>query len=171
MARSLLKLYCVRHGEALSAVDDASRPLSPTGIHDVNRLAQYLASCGVEIPTIMHSPKERAKQTATIIGSVMKTANVVEADHGLDELDPLDQILEQIPLLHEDTMLVGHLPFMSQLVSALVTDNPDLPLVRFGPASIVCLEQHEAQRWIINWLVSPQLLATEVACDQTRGLF
>jgi phosphohistidine phosphatase len=161
----------MRHGEALSASENSERPLSIHGQEDVARLAQYLKACDIQIPQILHSPRARAKQTATIVSEAMDNSRLVEAEHGLDEADALDYVLEQIPNWHEDTLLVGHLPFMSQLVSQLVLHNPDSPIVTFAPATIVCLEPLEAQRWIVKWSVSPQIMIPPLAADQARDMF
>ena len=166
-----MKLYCVRHGEALSAPEDSQRPLSPQGEKDVDQLAQYLVDCAVSIPHIIHSPRLRAKQTAKRFAAPMDKARVVEVKSGLDESDPLDIILEELPTFHEDTMIVGHLPFLSRLVSQLVIHQPDMSIVRFAPATIVCLELHEAQRWNISWVLNPGILKRITASDNMQDLF
>jgi phosphohistidine phosphatase len=161
----------MRHGEALSAAEDSERPLSIKGQKDAKAIGKYLAECQISIPHIIHSPRVRAKQTAEFVAESMSKARLVETRTGLDETDTLDYILDELPTWHEDTLIVGHLPFLSQLVSQLVLHQPDTPIVRFAPASMVCLELHEAQRWIIDWVMSPSLLKVEMACDQTKALF
>ena len=37
-----MKLYCIRHCEALTSVVDPERPLSEKGLNDANALACYL---------------------------------------------------------------------------------------------------------------------------------
>ena len=166
-----MKLYCMRHGEALSATENAERPLSTKGQQDAKAIGKYLADSLISIPHIIHSPKLRAKETAEYVASSMPKARLVEAKTGLDETDNLDYILEELPNWHEDTLIVGHFPFLSQLVSHLVIHQPSSPIVRFAPATIVCLELHEAQRWIINWVMSPTLLKSELASSHIKDLF
>jgi len=161
----------MRHGEALSAAEDGQRPLSLKGQKDAKAIGSYLAECQVFIPQIIHSPRVRAKQTAEFVAESMPKARLVEAQTGLDETDTLDYILEELPSWHEDTLIVGHLPFLSQLVSQLVIQQPDLSIMRFAPATMVCLELHEAQRWSISWIISPALLKRVTAADQAKDMF
>jgi phosphohistidine phosphatase len=161
----------MRHGEALSATENAERPLSTKGQQDAKAIGQYLAACQISIPHIIHSAKLRAKETAQYLASSMPKARLVEAKTGLDETDNLDYILEELPNWHEDTLIVGHLPFLSQLVSHLVAHESHSPIVRFAPATIVCLDLHEAQRWIVNWMMSPVLLKAELASSHIKDLF
>jgi phosphohistidine phosphatase len=161
----------MRHAEALTAAEDSERHLSQKGQKDAKALGEYLADCQIDIPHIIHSPRVRARQTAELVSSPMPHSRLVEAATGLDETDTLDYILDELPTWHEDTMVVGHLPFLSQLVSQLVLNQPDVSIVRFAPATIVCLELFEAQRWNISWVMSANLLVAEVASDKMQDLF
>ena len=42
--------------------------------------------------------------------------------------------------------------------ACLVTGNPEIEIVRFRNAGIVCLTQQEA-KWAIDWVMQPDLLA------------
>ena len=54
-------------------------------------------------------------------------------------------------------MLVGHLPFMSRLTGLLVAGDPELEVVRFQNAGVVCLREYESQ-WSVEWMVVPSLV-------------
>ena len=166
-----MKLFCVRHGEALSVTENPERPLSIKGQADAKAMGEYLASCGINIPQILPVLELRAKQTATFIAEALKDTRLIEVGSGLGEEDELEWILNELPTIHEDTMIVGHLPFLSRLVSQLVFHQPDTPIVQFSPATVVCVTPHQAQRWIINWSLSPQLLKQKTAADQTQEMF
>jgi len=58
----------------------------------------------------------------------------------------------------ESIMLVGHLPHLSRLVGLLVISNPEIEIVRFRNAGIVCLTQKEG-KWAIDWVSQPDLLS------------
>jgi phosphohistidine phosphatase len=58
----------------------------------------------------------------------------------------------------EDTLVVGHLPFMSRLVSLLTTGETDAGLVQYQPGSVVCLERVDAEQWVILWMIRPDML-------------
>ena len=152
-----MKLYCVRHGEAASAERDAERPLTEQGVNDVTRVAAYLANCDVKIAHVMHSTKLRAKQTATILSEALTPPQLTECASILDEQNAIEPMVEMIKTWTDDTMLVGHLPFMPRLVSALVIgDAENYPIVNYPPGTVVCLELYDQHRWIINWILGPQ---------------
>lgn len=140
--------------------DDASRPLSAKGRADIEKMAWHLHACGVKPDHIMHSPLLRAVQTAEILAKILGVTHVTQSDQGLDGLDPVDPIVDATAHWHDDTMLVGHLPFLSKLISALVVDNEHHALVNFAPGSVACLDQYQRQ-FVVNWLLRP-----DVVCDR-----
>jgi len=152
-----MKLYCVRHGEAASAECDAERPLTEQGVNDVTRVAAYLARCDVNVAHVMHSTKLRAKQTASILSEALMPSQLTECESILDEQNAIEPMVEMIKTWTDDTMLVGHLPFMPRLVSALVIgDAKNYPIVNYPPGTVVCLDLYDQNRWIINWILGPQ---------------
>ena len=58
----------------------------------------------------------------------------------------------------QDTLIVGHLPFVARLASLLVVENPDRPMTSYRPGSVVCLERDSDGHWQINWMIRPHLL-------------
>ncbi len=59
----------------------------------------------------------------------------------------------------EDTIIVGHLPFMSTLASRLVTGDEDETVVHFKPGSVACIERGEnGDGWTVPWFLRPELL-------------
>ncbi len=150
-----MKLYCVRHGEAVSAIENPERPLTARGVEGVWALAQSVAVQNIKVAQLIHSPRLRAKQTAELWAKALHPQVVTESPSGLDESDSIDEMMEHIQHWQEDTMLVGHMPFMSQLVSALVVGEPFHSLVNFQPGTIVCLEHFSEGQWLINWVLRP----------------
>jgi len=68
---------------------------------------------------------------------------------------PYPEILDET----EDTIIAGHLPFMSKLASRLVTGNEDETVVHFKPGSVACLERGEnGDGWTVQWFLRPELL-------------
>lgn len=155
-----MKVYCVRHGEAQSPDVDPERSLTENGRRDIVKIANFLSQNHIEIEHVMHSPKARAKQTAQILAEQVKPHDITECDSILSPEADIQAVLEMIKAWTEDTMIVGHLPFMDKLVAALMTNNEDYyPLVSYSPGTIVCLEYYEDGRWVIKWLMSPSSLA------------
>jgi len=155
-----MNLYCVRHGEAECAEVNPDRPLTENGRQEVERVANYLSDHDVKVAHVMHSTKLRAKQTAEIFAEAMMPGHVTECDSILDEDANVRAVMDMIPTWSDDTLIVGHLPFMPKLISGLVIGDPDVyPIVNYPPSGIVCLQHFDHQRWIIQWILNPSLVS------------
>ena len=62
-----MKLYFLRHADALPDQDDAVRALSQTGKKEAQSLARFLKNAGVAFDAAFTSPLVRARQTAEIV--------------------------------------------------------------------------------------------------------
>ena len=156
-----MKVYLVQHGEAHSKDVIAERPLTDKGHEDIAKISNFLAQANIKIGLVIHSGKKRAEQTAEYfikyqISNSSKVADLRTQEH-INPNDPPDFMIKEIKLYTEDTLIVGHLPFLSKLVSQLLTTK-DSCLVNFLPGSIVCLEKSDDGSWNINWMLRPELL-------------
>ncbi|MFI4938231.1 MAG: phosphohistidine phosphatase SixA [Candidatus Berkiellales bacterium] len=153
-----MKLYLVRHGDALAEAIDPSRPLSEKGKIEIQSVARSIAPFNIKVKYLFHSGKLRAAQTAQILSTVISTQEPIQERKGLDPLDPVSAFVEELQFYQDDIMLVGHLPFMGLLVSSLIVNDENSPLVAFSTGCIVCLERennNDNKRWIINWMIRP----------------
>src|SRR5258707_915605 len=64
-------LYLVRHGKAEEGTDDAARRLTRQGSDIGERVAQRLATAGIEVERIEHSGLARAAETADILAKAL----------------------------------------------------------------------------------------------------
>ena len=157
-----MKLYCVRHGHAERLPDESGeRPLTQEGVEEINRVAAYLAHQDVHAVHVMHSGKLRAQQSAVILAEAVAKDQLVEVCELLGSNRLTAPLIDQIQRWHDDTLLVGHMPLMSQLVSALILGNDYTDILRFPPATVVCLERFE-NRWILNWVLRPDLVSDQM---------
>jgi len=154
-----MKLYLVQHGEALAKDVDPDRPLSEAGRSAVRAIGARLAAGGLRVDWIMHSGKTRAEQTAALLAGCLETARPIEACAGLEPNDAVAPLAAEAASWLEDTMLVGHLPFMARLTGFLIggADSPEVVL--FEPGTVLCLERSDSMRWQIAWMLRPELLA------------
>lgn len=151
-------VYLVRHGEALSREEDPKRPLSEKGALEVEELAGFIAAnFEMSIGVIHHSGKARAAQTASILSRALAQPPEVMQSDGLDPMDDPGFWSERLSTQERDTMLVGHLPHLSRLTSLLLTWNPEVQLLEFNVATVVCLDGAEGN-WLLKWLISPGTL-------------
>lgn len=145
-----MKLYLVRHGAALSPEIDSEQPLSQQGREETERVAAYLKPKNIEIEEIIHGVKLRAKQTAAILGKRLAPDVMLVEKEGLEPMDPIEPILEEITLYERNVMLVGHLPFMERVVTALLGSCP----ISFCGSCLVALEG-EGRNWKLAWVATP----------------
>ncbi len=149
----------MQHGEALAKNIDPNRPLSETGLADVEWVASFLTQ-RIEISCVVHSGKTRARQTAEFFEHLTVSGKPVEAISGIKPNDSVEVFAQQVADWSEDTLVVGHLPFMARLVTWLVTGSAGRPFVSYRPGSIVCLERDEDGHWQVQWMIRPELLTT-----------
>ncbi len=153
-----MTLFLVQHGEARPESEDPERSLTERGAEIVGRMAEWAARIGIKVDQIQHSGKRRAEQTATIVAQDLNPPRGVMAVKGLSPNDDVNQVAASLRGDQGSLMLVGHLPHLSRLVSLLVTGNPDINVVRFRNAGIVCLAQRDG-KWAIDWVMLPDLLS------------
>lgn len=152
-----MKLYLVRHGEAHDAHVDPQRSLSDGGQADVVAMAGLLRRSGICPAEIQHSGKRRAEQTATILADTLGVAQVSRRG-GLAPTDPVEPLVEQLATLERELMIVGHLPFLGNTLSAMLCGEPSQPLAAFETSAVVCLERYGVGSWALRWMVVPSLV-------------
>jgi phosphohistidine phosphatase len=161
MAEARWELYFVRHADAGDAAewrgDDAQRPLSPKGRHQVERLAAFLAGIGFAPDVIVSSPKLRAVQTAeTLAAAVSRSATTDDRLAGGFTIDGLASLLDTLPGQHR-VLLVGHDPDFSSVVST-VCGAKGLRLSTCTLARVDVDRVPAAGRGSLRWLIPPEAL-------------
>ena len=152
-----MKIFLVQHGQAMAASDDPLRPLTPEGVDSVRNIGAWARNAAVGVTHIRHSGKLRAEQTAQILAEYLKPSGDLISVSGLGPNDDVVPVGGMAENELANAMLVGHLPFLSRLAGLLVVGNPEVQIVRFCNAGIVCL-LNEKGSWSINWVTSPELL-------------
>ena len=152
-----MAIYLVQHGKSLPKGVDPDQGLSREGISEVHRIAEIAKGYGVSVSQIVHSQKTRARQTAEIMAAALKPEQGVLERSGLKPLDDVVACAEIIDS-SDNVMLAGHLPFMSRLVSYLITGSVDSPVFKFQNGGILCMEaDSETGSWVIKWALMPQI--------------
>lgn len=152
-----MKIYLVRHGEAVSSEVDPKRPLSEQGLVDVRKVASFIRPLKISVEHIWHSGKLRAAQTAEIMTGVV-VGKDYSAHESLGPNDDVTNIADEIEAYDTDLMIVGHLPFLAYLASLLVAGKETANVVAFDAGSIACLNRSDSGRWQIEWMITPELL-------------
>ena len=115
--------------------------------------------CGLEGRLGRRSvPATGGAQTADILAKTLLSGGKVEVVEGLNPNDPVAEFATDADVWVEDTLVAGHLPFMSRLVSLLLTGEAEAERVQYQPGSVVCLERLDAEQWVMLWMLRAELL-------------
>ncbi|MFQ5911384.1 MAG: phosphohistidine phosphatase SixA [Thermoplasmata archaeon] len=151
-----MQCYLVRHGEAKSEREDPARPLSDRGREEVTRVARHMGTMGLQIAEIRHSNKLRARQTAEILAEHLSPTPALHEVEGLAPMDDPSKAQATIEASRESIMLVGHLPHLSHLASALLRGDPEPEIVRFKAGAIACLARVDGG-FRLEWVLTPDI--------------
>jgi phosphohistidine phosphatase len=150
-----LEVYLVQHAEAMSKDKDPERPLTGAGREAAADVAVVAGKLGLDVQQIRHSGKTRARQTAEILAGALTPPGGVAAVNGLDPLDDVRPVADELADHTQPVMLVGHLPFMERLAGLMLTGDAGQPVVRFTKAAIVCLSRDK--EWQVSWILTPEI--------------
>ncbi|NEQ69271.1 MAG: hypothetical protein F6K21_28040, partial [Symploca sp. SIO2D2] len=155
------KLYIARHAHAGVAETDEARPLTERGWKQIHRLVStFKGTTHIAPKVIWHSHLLRATETATGLREGLALSGCREIEKsGLAPYDDPELIAEEIHGLEESTLIVGHNPHLSSLVTLLLQSECDR--VVFPKASILCLSRMkvgtQSTQWQIEWHVHQKL--------------
>jgi phosphohistidine phosphatase len=165
-----MNLYIIRHAIAVesnasdSEEDDLQRPLTDKGRDRMRKIAQGLWELDVQPGVILTSPATRTMDTARIVGSRLgvKKDKVIASDHLL----PNGNAAELVREIHEkyadvDTLaIVGHEPYLSGLISSLLSGSTDMSLVlKKGGVCHLSLDTLQYGKCAtLHWLMAPAQL-------------
>ena len=156
-------VYLVQHGASKSEVEDPRRGLTDEGKRVVNEVAEHLASIGVTLDRLEHSDKLRACQTAEILAAKLQPRGGTHLVAGMAPNDDVRPMRDRLQGEEKDLMLVGHLPYLSRLLSVLLGANEERTLVEFQMGGVIRLARSEKGEWRLQWAVSPGLLRSRAA--------
>lgn len=154
-----MKLYLVRHGEAVPSEVDPACPLSERGRAEVERMAGFMRQARIGVARVIHSGRLRAQQTAEILAAQVAPDATLETCDLLAPGAPPQRFALEVARLDSDALVVGHLPFLAKLVALLVTGEEDRTIVDYPPGTVVCLKQNTDGAWSMAWMMRPSLLA------------
>ncbi len=148
------QLYLVQHGKATSEAENPARPLTDEGRSEVQQVAAVVARPNLKVSTIYHSGKLRARETAELFARAIGVASVQEIQ-GLAPLDDPTTAKVLVDQAEQPVMLVGHLPHLSKLASALI--GMEREIVQFQMGGVVALVQAESG-WQVAWILTPDVV-------------
>ena len=159
-------IYILRHGIAVERgtsglQKDQDRPLTPKGRRQLRRITRAMKALGVSFDLILSSPYLRARQTAEIVAKAFKAQKRVVLNETLAaDRDPKDVItfLQHLDPRPESVLLVGHEPYLSELISRLVAGNSScaVELKKGGLAKLELASLKAKRSAILQWLLTPR---------------
>ncbi len=161
----MTELYLLRHAHAGDPMkwrgDDDERPLTEKGQRQSERLGRLLSQVGFRPDVIVASPRARARQTAEIVGRLLRTDITVDArlagELGLGQLEGLLAELDA-----DRPLLVGHDPDFSALVATLCASGA-VPMRKGALARIDVTRPLRPGGGLLRWLVPPDFLRVDDA--------
>ncbi len=156
-----MKLYFLRHAEALDGMDDAARPLSTRGKKQARQIARFLQQPAIAFDASYTSPLVRARQTAEIVLEMTNKASPVKlelADALLNEFSHRDfnRWLEKLPPARH-VLLVGHAPSLSMRVAHLL-GLASAAAVQLPKGGLACLDTEDQKTAVLKFLITPKAL-------------
>lgn len=165
-----MNLFLLRHGIAMdrdphSFPDDALRSLTLKGEDRVRMSCAAMQALELSFDAILSSPFLRARQTAEIVASALGLRKQMGFR---DELTPagdpkaLLRFINRMQPVPENLLLVGHEPYLSELLSVLISGQPGaaIDLKKNGLAKLEVAERLKYDRCAtLNWLLTPRQLA------------
>ncbi len=156
-------LYLLRHGPAVEpgtpGFADDERPLTADGRKKVRRVARGLARLRLEVDRIVTSPLPRALVTAEIVAEELDVEDLLARDDALLARASAESVRGWLAGRAEGRlMLVGHNPWISELVGLLLTGRADVEVCELAKPGLAVLSRQFDGSWRLEWLARPRLL-------------
>ena len=153
-----MELFIIRHGIAVPGsmqLADADRPLTPKGRKRFSQAVLGLQRLKVRFDRLYHSPWLRAVETAELLAPVLDGKAV---DSAALARAPSQDLLDA--LVGERVALVGHEPWMGELVAWLTTGAPPHGSVfAFKRGGVAWLEgQPQPGQMVLQAFLPPKVL-------------
>jgi phosphohistidine phosphatase len=162
-----MNLFFLRHGKAHARSPqwrpDSKRPLTREGEEAMLEVAKGIKTLGVSFDVILTSPYVRALRTAEILADVYESQKLFETANLTPDASAKD-IIEEINQNFSaagEIVLVGHEPFMTGLISTLLTGGKAtiMELKKAGFCKLTIEKLALGKCACLNWLLTPKQLA------------
>jgi len=164
-----MNIYILRHGIAVERgapgyKTDADRPLTAEGERKLRLVAGAMKAMGIDFDVFLSSPYLRARQTAEVVATALALRKKLDFT---DSLAPNGSTRRLVALLGglapppENILLVGHEPYLSGLISLLVSGRESFAVVlRKGGLGKLSVESLRHGRCAaLEWLLTPRQMA------------
>jgi phosphohistidine phosphatase len=159
-----MKLYLVRHAEALDHIDDARRELSAKGVRQSEALGRFLKNGGVKFDAAYSSPLIRARQTAGLVLDVTNFEEALEYEMAgalvnATRVEDFTAWLKTLPQVR-NCLLVGHEPTMSERIQSLLAVSSGYS-IEMKKCACCCLESADMEQAVLKFHITPKILGVK----------
>ena len=156
-----MDLILWRHAEAENAedgCDDLSRSLTTKGEKHAARMAAWLDRHLPEGARVLVSPSQRTQQTVAPLGRKFKLRDELVPETSVDDVLALIKWSPETgPQMKGPVLLVGHQPYLGQIISRLLGMTEEACAVRKGAVWWLRTRMRDGQ---------PQTVLLTVACPE-----
>jgi phosphohistidine phosphatase len=156
-----MKLYFLRHADALEGADDRTRSLSERGKAQCKQIGVFCRHAAIVFDAAYTSPIARARETAELVLGVTnltRPITLAETETLLNETSPsaFSEWLNTLPAAKQ-ILLVGHAPSLTDRARYLLgISQPDS--FKLPKAGLACLTTEDRQKACLKFFVSPKFL-------------
>jgi len=163
-----MNIFILRHGIAAErgtegVTQDSERPLTGKGRHQLRKSAEAMKRMKLRFDLILSSPYVRARKTAEIVAEELNLKKRLKLTNTLKYENSPESMIAEIARLKpapKNLLVVGHEPYLSDLVSRLVSGNGNLAM-DFKKGGLCKLEMEKMDGAIkgqLVWLLTPKLM-------------
>jgi phosphohistidine phosphatase len=161
-----MNLYLMCHAvvaEPDENIEESQRPLTEKGRKKLGKIARNLEKLELEFDLILTSPHLCARKTADVVADALdiKKKHVIESEN-LTPLGAADKLVEEINAREavENLLLVGHEPFLSQLIGMLIAGDAGISvtLKKAGVCKLSMEQLSYGRCATLEWLLTPAQL-------------
>ena len=161
-----MELFILRHAIAVPRGtpgydEDSERPLTSEGRKKLRRIAKTMAKMELSFDLILSSPYVRARDTAEIAAKILGARKKLKFSDHLVSHGSAEALVNQLKSHYHSqryVLLVGHEPYLSKLISVLLTGEPDLSLTlkKGGLCKLTVEKLRYGRCATLEWLLAPR---------------
>ncbi|HOX57515.1 MAG TPA: phosphohistidine phosphatase SixA [Candidatus Paceibacterota bacterium] len=164
-----MNLFILRHGTAVERgtpgyKKDADRPLTTEGERKLGQIAKAMESLNLSFDHIYSSPYLRARQTAESVAKALGLNRRLVLSDTLTPRGSTRKLIEMLNLSRpapESVLLVGHEPYLSGLITLLVSGcaGSSVVLKKGGLCKLATESLKHGRCAVLEWLLTPKQMA------------
>jgi phosphohistidine phosphatase len=161
-----MNIFILRHGIAVErdewhSKNDADRPLTREGEKQLRKTSSALKRLKLNFDLILSSPFERAKKTAEIVADGLKLRKRLKFSDALASDGDAKNLIHQLNELKpspKNILLVGHEPYLSELISLLISgdENVSIDFKKGGLCKLETGKLRAGKCATFAWLLTPK---------------